>query len=49
MNTGIPADFYRFYLLYIRPETHDAVFKWSDFIHRVNSELNDNVGNFIHR
>ena len=45
MNTGIPDDFYHFYLLYIHPET---IFKWSDFIHRVNSALNDNIGNFIH-
>ena len=28
-GTDIPADVYRFYLLYIRPETQDSAFIWS--------------------
>jgi methionyl-tRNA synthetase len=48
-DTGIPADIYRFYLLYVRPETQDSTFSWSDFITKNNSELLNNLGNFINR
>ena len=49
IDTGIPADLYRFYLLYIRPETQDSVFNWADFALKVNTELVNNLGNFINR
>ena len=49
MSTGIPADIYRFYLLYVRPETQDSVFSWDDFSSKVNAELVNNLGNFINR
>uniref|UniRef100_A0A915HK07 Methionine--tRNA ligase, cytoplasmic n=1 Tax=Romanomermis culicivorax TaxID=13658 RepID=A0A915HK07_ROMCU len=49
VSTGIPCDIWRFYLCYIRPETSDAAFSWSDFVLRVNSELVNNLGNFILR
>jgi len=44
-----PADYWRFILMLNRPETHDMNFTWEDFAERVNGELNDNLGNFIHR
>jgi methionyl-tRNA synthetase len=49
INTGIPADLYRFYLLFVRPETQDSVFNWADFALKVNTELVNNLGNFINR
>ena len=48
-ETGIPADVYRFYLLYVRPETQDSIFCWSDFALKNNTELLNNLGNFINR
>jgi len=44
-----PADYWRYILLYIRPETKDTNFTWKVFVERVNSDLNDTLGNFIHR
>jgi len=44
-----PADYWRYVLLSIRPETKDTTFTWKIFIEKVNSDLNDNLGNFIHR
>jgi len=43
------ADYWRFVLMAIRPELKDANFTWSEFEARINSELNDAIGNFIHR
>ena len=48
-DTNIPADVFRFYLLYIRPETQDTSFSWKDFVTKHNTELLNNVGNFINR
>jgi methionyl-tRNA synthetase len=48
-DLGIPADIWRFYLLYMRPENQDTTFSWDDFMAKVNSELNNNLGNFIQR
>ena len=47
--TGIPADVWRFYLMYIRPENQDSAFKWEDLMTKVNAELLANLGNFINR
>ena len=44
-----PAEYWRYVLIAIRPETRDANFTWRDFESRVNSELNDVLGNFVHR
>ena len=44
-----PADYWRYLLIAIRPETKDANFTWKDFQARVNADLNDVLGNFIHR
>lgn len=49
MGTGIPSDVWRFYLLYLRPEVHDTGFSWVDFQTKNNSELLNNLGNFVHR
>ncbi len=44
-----PADYWRYTLLSIRPETKDTSFTWEIFVEKVNSDLNDTIGNFIHR
>lgn len=48
-NTGIPADVWRFYLMYTRPENQDSCFKWEDLMLKNNSELLANLGNFVNR
>lgn len=48
-DTGIPSDVWRFYLLYVRPEGQDAAFSWADMALKNNSELLNNLGNFINR
>ncbi|ESO85667.1 hypothetical protein LOTGIDRAFT_229481 [Lottia gigantea] len=48
-DTGIPADVFRFYLLFVRPESQDTAFSWDDFLLKNNSELLNNLGNFINR
>lgn len=48
-STGIPSDVWRFYLLYIRPESQDSSFSWNDLVTKNNSELLNNLGNFINR
>ncbi|MDR2149236.1 MAG: methionine--tRNA ligase [Spirochaetaceae bacterium] len=49
MDTGIPADVWRFYIFYNRPEKADALFTWKDFQEKVNGELIGNLGNLINR
>ncbi len=44
-----PADYWRYTLIAIRPETKDSDFTWKVFIEKVNADLNDTLGNFIHR
>ena len=48
-QTGIPSDVWRFYLIYIRPESGDSAFKWDDLMLKNNSELLGNLGNFVNR
>ncbi|XP_043277078.1 methionine--tRNA ligase, cytoplasmic [Venturia canescens] len=48
-ETGIPADVWRFYLAYIRPESQDSNFNWVDLATKNNSELLNNFGNFVNR
>jgi methionyl-tRNA synthetase len=43
------ADYWRYYLMSTRPETKDSDFSWKLFIEKVNGDLNDTFGNFIHR
>ena len=49
MQTGIPADIWRYYLLSNRPETSDTVFTWKGFQEKTNNELLANLGNFVNR
>uniref|UniRef100_A0A8C3HWE0 Methionine--tRNA ligase, cytoplasmic n=1 Tax=Chrysemys picta bellii TaxID=8478 RepID=A0A8C3HWE0_CHRPI len=48
-DTGIPADIWRFYLLFLRPEGQDSAFSWTDLMLKNNSELLNNLGNFVNR
>uniref|UniRef100_K7G4T8 methionine--tRNA ligase n=1 Tax=Pelodiscus sinensis TaxID=13735 RepID=K7G4T8_PELSI len=41
-DTGIPADIWRFYLLFLRPEGQGSAFSWHD-------PLLNNLGNFVNR
>ncbi len=45
----IEADVWRYYLIKIRPETGDSNFSYENFQSVVNSDLNDSLGNFVHR
>ena len=49
MESGIPSEVWRYYLLFNRPETSDTVFLWEDFQNKNNTELLNNLGNFINR
>jgi len=45
----VEADYLRFYLTRIMPETKDADFVWKDFEKKINAELIGNFGNFVFR
>ncbi|MCP8307550.1 MAG: methionine--tRNA ligase [archaeon] len=45
----LPADYWRYSLLSIRPESGDVNFTYELLEEKVNSELNDKIGNFINR
>jgi methionyl-tRNA synthetase len=49
LETGIPADVWRFYIFYNRPEKSDSLFTWKDFQEKVNGELIGNLGNLVNR
>ncbi|MBI5347598.1 MAG: methionine--tRNA ligase [Candidatus Aenigmarchaeota archaeon] len=44
-----PADYWRFYLARILPETKDSNFDWDAFENRINNELIANYGNLFYR
>ena len=44
-----PADYWRFFLMATRPESKDSNFSWDIFLEKINADLNDTFGNFIHR
>ena len=48
-STGIPADVWRFYMFYNRPEHADVTFTWKDFQDSVNGELIGNLSNLVNR
>lgn len=48
-DTGIPADLWRFYMFYNRPEKSDTTFTWKDFQEKVNGELIGNLANLVNR
>ncbi|MGC8606099.1 MAG: methionine--tRNA ligase [Vulcanisaeta sp.] len=45
----MPVDYWRFVLIYQRPESKDTSFAWHQTLDVINSILNDIIGNFIHR
>ncbi len=49
IDSGIPPDIWRFYLLINRPEQADTLFHWKDFQNKINTELLANLGNFVNR
>lgn len=44
-----PVDYWRFFLVATRPEAKDTNFSWDFFLEKINADLNDTFGNFIHR
>jgi len=44
-----PTDYWRFFLMATRPENKDSNFSWEVFLEKINADLNDTLGNFIHR
>jgi len=44
-----PPDYWRYFLIATRPETKDSNFSWELFAEKVNADLNDTFGNFVHR
>ena len=44
-----PVDYWRFFLIATRPEAKDANFSWEFFADKINADLNDTFGNFVHR
>ena len=44
-----PVDYWRFFLIATRPEAKDTNFSWEFFVDKINADLNDTFGNFIHR
>ncbi|KAL7714485.1 methionine--tRNA ligase [Entamoeba marina] len=49
MNTGIPPEVWRYYLLINRPEQSDTVFLWNDLMEKNNNELLKSIGNLSQR
>lgn len=49
MDSGIPVEVWRYYLLANRPESSDSQFTWSAFAMANNTELLSNLGNFVNR
>src|SRR5512136_212290 len=43
------VDYWRFFLVATRPESKDTNFSWDFFLEKINADLNDTYGNFIHR
>ncbi len=44
-----PADYLRYYLTITSPLATDMDFSWKEFSIRINNELSDVLGNFVHR
>ncbi len=45
----LPADYWRFALIRMRPEVRDSNFTWKEFYRIINSEMNDDIGNYVNR
>ncbi|XP_031379434.1 methionine--tRNA ligase, cytoplasmic [Punica granatum] len=48
-DTNLPVEVWRYYLLINRPEVSDTQFTWTDLQAKLNTELLNNLGNFINR
>jgi len=46
---GITEDYWRYYLLKIRPEKRDTSFTWEEFCVNATADLVNNYGNYINR
>jgi methionyl-tRNA synthetase len=46
---GIDEDYWRYYLIKIRPETKDSNFSWNEFVTLIRGELCYKVGNYVNR
>lgn len=44
-----PPDYWRYFLTASRPESKDTNFSWDLFKEKINADLNDTFGNFVHR
>jgi methionyl-tRNA synthetase len=42
-------EYWRYALVSLRPEQKDTNFTWDEFERKINTELNDVLGNFVHR
>lgn len=49
MALEYPSDYWRYYLLSIRPESQDSKFTWEGFVNSVNNSLFANFGNLVSR
>ena len=49
IETQIPPEIWRYYLLINRPERSDTLFTWKDFGVKINNELLTNIGNLTQR
>lgn len=49
IDTGIPSEVWRYYLLINRPEGSDSMFTWNDLAVKNNDELINTLGNYINR
>ncbi len=49
LDLGLPADCLRYYLLASTSHTRELNFSWRAFADRVNNELVNTLGNFVHR
>jgi methionyl-tRNA synthetase len=45
----LPTDYWRYALISLRPESGDINFGWDSFVEKVNTDLNDTIGNFVNR
>lgn len=46
---GINEDYWRYYLIKIRPEKTDSSFTWTDFVNSINADLVNCYGNYVNR
>ncbi len=42
-------EYWRYALISLRPEQKDTNFTWEEFERKINTELNDVLGNYVHR